>query len=684
MSKTDSYLTKLRLDQIKPGINPRTEFSQPEMEELAQSMKDDGGAVQSLVVYLDDDGIYGLIAGERRWRAAQIAGLESVEAVVKPKPLPHQARKMALKENLCRADLTPLEIARAVSEQLKETDGVGIALYTRTQLAEELGKDVKFVLRCEALLRCSTRLQARVHRRQADLEIAAQIGAQPSELHTWLEDQIVFCTPPLTREKAREFIGEKVRRYLNKAQFDREDASLVPGRPACKDCEFWGGNREDVAGRCKGNVCLNPVCFDSKQAAYVASTLSASDEGVGVQMLGQEMRSKIFGFDNVTTKGDCGWVRSDAYPDGDLLVNPRERTEAGTWAEILQGLTVPMARIQDAEGALVTLYDAKLALEAARSAQCKARSRFKGGAPADEAETVQKAAQDKAKALARVEAGKHWLAKISSGDGALRLVIESTVKLVCLRLTEPADREWMTQVTGKKEPCSEGSMEALALALVARSIRLEGPKGITAVAGELAELVGYDVKSEAKAAEQLAVQLTAKASAPAAEDDKPPRSKLGMWELSQPQPEAKAETVDARPYAEQWSGYYCDGCGKVCLVHEMHYAEVEAMREGQFLGNCCYHFSRFGHFGDDLQAQYETWVPPARAARIAQDEEDNPALAIINQRRRAKGLPPETMEQARAQIAANIETMVGENADATEDDAFIESIEEDLDEEDEA
>lgn len=55
--------------------------------------------------------------------------------------------------------------------------------------------------------------------------------------------------------------------------------------------------------------------------------------------------------------------------------------------------------------------------------------------------------------------------------------------------------------------------------------------------------------------------------------------------------------------------YHCDGCGKVCLVPGRNKAAVEKMVPGSFKGNCCDSRSRFGHFADEIQAEYETWVP---------------------------------------------------------------------------
>jgi ParB/RepB/Spo0J family partition protein len=497
------------LTQIKPGINPRTEFDEGLLIELAQSLKDDGGSIQPLVVYYDDsDGMYGLIAGERRWRASSIAGLETVEIVVRPKPSSAAvARKLALKENMQREDLTPMEIARAVHEMLAEQDELGMPIYTKARLAEEIGKDASFITRCEAVLKCSQRVQLRVHQRKTPLEIAAMIGAQSQDMHEWLETEIVYREKPMTVVEAREFISEEVRRDLNNGQFSQDDDKLVPGKPACHACEFWGGNRADVVGKAKTRTCLNPACFDLKQRAHVTQAVSHSDDGDGVPMLSQDVAAKIFSFDGVTIKGDSGYVAADEMPDKILLVDPKAKTDK--WGAMLQESGLECRKIVDGKGRVRTLYDARLALQAVTGPESAVRALFKtsgalkGVTPMVKTVDEAQAAKDKAKATGILVAGQSWVTKICEcaeptckHDWIARLIYE--------RLTETADREWMAKVLGVKDVFAEAKsiasnlLDILGLALVARTLRLQGPGSVPGIAGELATLIGYDAKREAR------------------------------------------------------------------------------------------------------------------------------------------------------------------------------------------
>ncbi|HWM91406.1 MAG TPA: ParB/RepB/Spo0J family partition protein [Thermoanaerobaculia bacterium] len=103
----------LPVGQLKPNrFQPRTQFDDAAIEELAASIKAQG-VVQPLVVTPDKDGTYFIVAGERRWRASRLAGLESVPVVVRQVADDRELLELALVENLQRSDLNPLEEAEA-------------------------------------------------------------------------------------------------------------------------------------------------------------------------------------------------------------------------------------------------------------------------------------------------------------------------------------------------------------------------------------------------------------------------------------------------------------------------------------------------------------------------------------------------------------------------------------------
>jgi len=109
----------LQVDAIVPNrYQPRQSFSHQELAELTASLKQ-SGLLQPILVRRKGDGIYELISGERRWRAAKEAGLETIQAVIRNCG-DDEAVVLALVENLQRADLNPMEIARAYHRMMNE------------------------------------------------------------------------------------------------------------------------------------------------------------------------------------------------------------------------------------------------------------------------------------------------------------------------------------------------------------------------------------------------------------------------------------------------------------------------------------------------------------------------------------------------------------------------------------
>lgn len=112
---------------------PRKEFDGAKIAELSQSIKEQG-ILQPIVARKREDGMYEIIAGERRWRAAQLAGLREVPVILKEADN-KQVREWALIENIQREDLNPIEEAEAYSQLLNDHN------YTHQVLAERMGKD---------------------------------------------------------------------------------------------------------------------------------------------------------------------------------------------------------------------------------------------------------------------------------------------------------------------------------------------------------------------------------------------------------------------------------------------------------------------------------------------------------------------------------------------------------------
>lgn len=142
---------ELPIDSILPNPNqPRKSFDSSNLQELAASMKQ-SGVLQPIVVRPHGDG-YQLIIGERRWRAAQLAGLRAIPAVIR-EATDAECLELALIENLLREDLNPMEEAEAYERLLAEFE------WTQEELAQRVGKDRSSIANSLRLLKLPVTIQ---------------------------------------------------------------------------------------------------------------------------------------------------------------------------------------------------------------------------------------------------------------------------------------------------------------------------------------------------------------------------------------------------------------------------------------------------------------------------------------------------------------------------------------------
>ena len=144
--------TVLRLDQLQPGkYQPRTRMDEGSLYELAESIRSQG-VMQPILVRPLEGGRYEIIAGERRSRAARLAGLDEVPVLVKPVP-DEAAAVMALIENIQREDLNPLEEAQGLQRLVQE---FGL---THEQAAQAVGRSRSAASNLLRLLNLATPVQ---------------------------------------------------------------------------------------------------------------------------------------------------------------------------------------------------------------------------------------------------------------------------------------------------------------------------------------------------------------------------------------------------------------------------------------------------------------------------------------------------------------------------------------------
>lgn len=158
----DTELKELPVEKISKGeYQPRLSIDPDALQDLAESIKAQG-VVQPVVVRRLDSGQYELIAGERRWRASQIAGLHTIPAIVREIP-DQAAAAMSLIENIQREDLNPLEEALAMSRLIAD---FGL---THQQTADSVGRSRAAVTNLLRLIDLEDKTKELLDSRQLDM-----------------------------------------------------------------------------------------------------------------------------------------------------------------------------------------------------------------------------------------------------------------------------------------------------------------------------------------------------------------------------------------------------------------------------------------------------------------------------------------------------------------------------------
>ena len=144
-------IRELEIDLIRPSHQqPRTTFDQARLEELAQSIRT-SGIIQPLLVR-PRGGLFELVAGERRWRAAQLAGLARIPAIIREIP-DEKLLELALIENIQRQELNPIEEANAYKRLIESLN------LTQEEVAQRVGRDRTFITNYLRILKLPSEIQ---------------------------------------------------------------------------------------------------------------------------------------------------------------------------------------------------------------------------------------------------------------------------------------------------------------------------------------------------------------------------------------------------------------------------------------------------------------------------------------------------------------------------------------------
>ncbi|MHB1245813.1 MAG: ParB/RepB/Spo0J family partition protein [Sulfuriferula sp.] len=192
-------LRNLQVTQLQPGkYQPRTRMDETSLRELADSIKSQG-LMQPILVREVRADCYEIIAGERRWRAAQLAGMGSVPVVVKVVP-DDAALAMALIENIQREDLNPLEEAAGIQRLIDEFQ------MTHQTAAEAVGRSRSAVTNLLRLLNLAKPVQAMVLEQRLDMGHARALLALTHSKQN--EAAHVIVQKQLSVREAERLVGQ--------------------------------------------------------------------------------------------------------------------------------------------------------------------------------------------------------------------------------------------------------------------------------------------------------------------------------------------------------------------------------------------------------------------------------------------------------------------------------------------
>lgn len=246
---------------------------------------------------------YEIVAGERRWRAARIAGTADVPVVIR-ELTDLEVLRIQLIENVQRKDLDALEEAEGYEKLMQQKDVAG-SPYTAELIAKLMGVSKATVYArlkltalcqdardafCDGKIDASTALLiARIPVEKLQLQALKKVTEEAG----W-SNQFITTGDKMSFRRAREILQQEFMLDLDRAAFDTKDAALLPKAGDCTACPKRTGNApdlfDDVGSK---DVCTDPVCFGMKKAAHVLRLQKQAEDQGGTVIKGKEAKKLI-------------------------------------------------------------------------------------------------------------------------------------------------------------------------------------------------------------------------------------------------------------------------------------------------------------------------------------------------------------------------------------------------------
>jgi len=385
--------TFLALDKLKPDPNqPRKNFDAAKLQELADSIKEQG-IIQDLIVR-EEKGAHFIVDGERRWRAAKLAGLTEVPVALRQVD---EKRRLALQvvANNQRENLSALEEAAAYAKEIES------GRHTAETLYRALGVSRATLFARLALNKLEAPVRKALERGEVSTSVAALIATVPDKK---AQEEVLFevagteWDAPMSVRDTAGLIERDFCRSLKDAPFDTKKeytgefkdvengipvTVMLHLRGACTGCRFRSGNMPEAAEFKNANVCTRPKCFEAK------SELAWKDRSEAAGKAGQKTLSAS------QWKSQKGQY---VVPDANDYIGGAYQTWKVAMGGQVKNCTKVLAQTPDG---VIEVVPRKEAIEAAKKNGVKVERASGSGANTEWEQKLRKK-RERAKALAEV------------------------------------------------------------------------------------------------------------------------------------------------------------------------------------------------------------------------------------------------------------------------------------------
>lgn len=385
----------ISLDMIEADPDqPRKYFDDAKLQELAVSIKEHGVQQPIKVRPHPTKGVghYMLVFGERRWRASEIAGVDTIPTIVEDVEHAGLVLERQLIENSQRVDIGALEEGETylrlkkqyghTIETLMARTGKGRShVYARMKLTD-LAPTAKKAMQEGKLTPAIADLAATIGdgklQEQYVREVLGKLdGVRLDELnaagihHELVSDKEQYTrdedVQPLSYRAAKALLRRRYSTRLSLAKFDPQDATLTPAG-ACGPCPHRSGNQPELPGMTNGasaeDVCTKTSCFEEKtKATWKRVAANAKDNGT--EILDATDAKRVFSHDGVSVVSTSPYVALDQELPYDLAKSPGKPQ---TFGKLLgkRAAEIPRVLVQDGAGAPRELIDRAKAVEVLR------------------------------------------------------------------------------------------------------------------------------------------------------------------------------------------------------------------------------------------------------------------------------------------------------------------------------